>query len=83
MRDAGILEGDLLAVRQSSEARNGQVVVARVDGGVTVKRLMRRGNVIELLPENPEFEPIVVDARSPDFALEGIGVGLVRNGQSL
>jgi repressor LexA len=83
MRDAGILEGDLLAVRQASEARNGQVVVARIDGGVTVKRFRRRGNVIELLPENPDFEPIMVDARSPDFALEGIGVGLVRSGKSL
>ena len=83
MRDAGILEGDLLAVRQASEARNGQIVVARVDGGVTVKRWRRRGHTIELLPENPEFEPIVVDARTGDFALEGIGVGLVRSGRSL
>jgi repressor LexA len=83
MRDAGILDGDLLAVRQASEARNGQIVVARVDGGVTVKRLRRRGHTIELLPENPDFEPIVVDARSDDFALEGIGVGLVRSGKSL
>ena len=83
MRDAGILDGDLLAVRQASEARNGQIVVARVDGGVTVKRLRRRGHVIELLPENPDFQPIVVDARTDDFALEGIGVGLVRSGKSL
>jgi repressor LexA len=83
MRDAGILEGDLLAVRQASEARNGQIVVARLDGGVTVKRFRRRNNVIELLPENPEFAPIVIDARSGDFALEGIGVGLVRSGKSL
>jgi repressor LexA len=83
MRDAGILDGDLLAVRQASEARNGQVVVARIEGGVTVKRFRRRGNVIDLLPENPDFEPITVDARSTDFALEGIGVGLVRSGKSL
>jgi repressor LexA len=83
MRDAGILEGDLLAVRQATEARNGQIVVARIDGGVTVKRFRRRGSVIELLPENPDFEPIVVDSRSADFALEGIGVGLVRSGKSL
>lgn len=83
MRDAGILDGDLLAVRQASEARNGQIVVARVDGGVTVKRLRRRGHTIELLPENPDFQPIVVDARTDDFALEGIGVGLVRSGKSL
>jgi len=83
MRDAGILDGDLLAVRQTNEARNGQIVVARVDGGVTVKRLRRRGSTIELLPENPDFQPIVVDARTDDFALEGIGVGLVRSGTSL
>jgi repressor LexA len=83
MRDAGILEGDLLAVRQATEARNGQIVVARVDGGVTVKRFRRRGSVIELLAENPDFEPIVVDARSGDFALEGIGVGLIRSGKAL
>jgi repressor LexA len=81
MRDAGILEGDLLAVRQSAEARNGQIVVARIDGDVTVKRFRRRGSLVELLPENPDFDPIVVDARSGgDFALEGIGIGLVRNG---
>jgi repressor LexA len=83
MRDAGILEGDLLAVRQSNEARNGQIVVARVDGGVTVKRLHRQGQTIELLPENPEFQPIIVDARTADFAIEGIGVGLVRTDPSL
>jgi len=83
MRDAGILEGDLLAVRQAVEARNGQIVVARVDGGVTVKRFRRRGSTIELLPENPDFQPIIVDARSSDFALEGVGVGLVRTTKSL
>jgi repressor LexA len=83
MRDAGILEGDLLAVRQATEARNGQIVVARVDGGVTVKRFRRRGSVIELLAENPDFEPIIVDSRSGDFALEGIGVGLIRSGKAL
>ena len=83
MRDAGILEGDLLAVRQATEARNGQIVVARIDGDVTVKRFRRRGHTIELLPENPDFEPIVVDDRTSDFALEGIGVGLVRSGKSL
>jgi repressor LexA len=78
MRDAGILDGDLLAVRQASEARNGQIVVARVDGGVTVKRLRRRGHVIELLPENPDFQTIVVPPDA-DFELEGIAVGLIRN----
>lgn len=83
MRDAGILEGDLLAVRQTTEARNGQIVVARVEGGVTVKRLRQLGRTIELLPENPDFQPIIVDARTSDFAIEGIGVGLVRTGTSL
>jgi repressor LexA len=83
MRDAGILDGDLLAVRRAHEARNGQIVVARVGDEVTVKRLRRRGSTIELLPENPDYAPIVVDARSGDFALEGIGVGLLRSGKSL
>jgi repressor LexA len=85
MRDAGILDGDLLAVKQASEARNGQIVVARLGNDVTVKRFRRhpaRG-VIELLPENPDFQPIVVDAHSEDFALEGIGVGLIRKTASL
>ncbi|WP_278485120.1 transcriptional repressor LexA [Achromobacter insolitus] len=77
MRDAGILEGDLLAVRKASEARNGQIVVARLGDDVTVKRLQRQNGHIELLPENPDFEPIVVEA-GQDFALEGIAVGLIR-----
>ncbi len=83
MRDAGILDGDLLAVKRTQEARNGQIVVARVGDDVTVKRLRRRGHSIELLPENPDYQPIVVDARSDDFALEGIGVGLLRGGKAL
>ena len=83
MRDAGILDGDLLAVHRASEARNGQVVVARLHDEVTVKRLHRRGSIIELLPENPDFQPIVVDTRRELFALEGIGVGVIRAGQAL
>ncbi len=83
MRDAGILDGDLLAVHRASEARNGQVVVARLHDEVTVKRLRRRGAIVELLPENPDFEPIVVDTRREIFALEGIGVGVIRAGQAL
>lgn len=83
MRDAGILDGDLLAVKRADDARNGQVVVARVGSDVTVKRLRRRGHTIELLPENPDFEPIVLDSRATEFALEGIGVGLIRHGRSL
>lgn len=83
MRDAGILDGDLLAVKRAQEARSGQIVVARVGQDVTVKRLRRRGHTIELLPENPDFQPIVIDARDEEFALEGIGVGLVRGGKAL
>jgi repressor LexA len=83
MRDAGILEGDLLAVHRSSEARTGQVVVARVNDEVTVKRLKRRGHQIQLLPENPDFAPIEVDARKDQLVIEGIGVGIVRTGRSL
>jgi repressor LexA len=80
MRDAGILDGDLLAVQKTSEAKNGQIVVARLGDEVTVKRLHRaRGGGIELLPENPDFEPIVVEPGREDFALEGVAVGLIRN----
>ena len=83
MRDAGILEGDLLAVHKTAEARSGQVVVARLGDEVTVKRLRRRGNTVELLPENPDFEPIEVDARSEPLAIEGVAVGIIRNPKSL
>ncbi|HXR59628.1 MAG TPA: transcriptional repressor LexA [Burkholderiales bacterium] len=79
MRDAGILEGDLLAVHRTQDARSGQIVVARLGDEVTVKRLRRRGNSLQLLPENPEFEPIEVDARSGEFAIEGLGVGVIRS----
>lgn len=78
MRDAGILDGDLLAVKKASEARNGQIVVARLGDEVTVKRLMRSGSGIQLLPENPEFSPIIVSSQD-EFSLEGIAVGLIRN----
>lgn len=77
MRDAGILDGDLLAVQQAREARSGQVVVARLGDEVTVKRLRQSGRTIELLPENPEFEPILVRPED-EFAVEGIAVGLIR-----
>ncbi|WP_119154224.1 transcriptional repressor LexA [Caldimonas tepidiphila] len=77
MRDAGILDGDLLAVQQGREARSGQIVVARLGDEVTVKRLRRSGRVVELLPENPDFEPIVVQP-GDDFTVEGIAVGLIR-----
>ena len=80
MRDAGILEGDLLAVHKTGEARSGQIVVARLSDEVTVKRLRRRGSVVQLEPENPEFEPIEVDLRSESLTIEGIAVGVIRNG---
>jgi repressor LexA len=77
MRDAGILDGDLLAVKKSADARNGQIVVARLGDDVTVKRLSRSGSHITLLPENPDFSPIHITA-ADDFSLEGIAVGLIR-----
>lgn len=83
MQDAGILDGDLLAVHRTHEARNGQIVVARLAGTggdeVTVKRYRRRGREITLLPENSAFAPIVIDPRTTSFTVEGIGVGLVRS----
>ena len=83
MRDAGIIEGDLLAVHRTQEARTGQVVVARVGDDVTVKRFRRRGNTVQLEPENPDFEVIEIDAKSETLAIEGIAVGVIRNGRSL
>lgn len=77
MRDAGILDGDLLAVKKSPEAINGQIVVARIGEEVTVKRFLRQGRKISLLPENPSYDPIVVTPEQ-DFALEGLAVGLIR-----
>ncbi len=78
MQGAGILDGDLLAVHKTKEAREGQIVVARLGDEVTVKRLHRTRHGIELLPENPDFQPIVVGADDA-FELEGIAVGLIRN----
>jgi repressor LexA len=83
MKDAGILDGDLLAVHRSSEASAGQVVVARLDDEVTVKRFRKRGHIVELLPENPDFEPIVIDLRRRELVIEGIGVGVIRHGKAL
>lgn len=82
MRDAGILDGDLLAVHRSPDAREGQIVVARIDDEVTVKRLHRTRDkhLVELLPENPDFDTIRVDLREREFSLEGISVGVLRLG---
>lgn len=79
MRDAGILDGDLLAVKKIDAARNGQIIVARLGDDVTVKRYQKTGSVIELLPENPDFKPIRVSPDQEDFALEGLAVGLLRS----
>jgi repressor LexA len=78
MRDAGIMDGDLLAVQKAKEAKNGQIVVARLGDDVTVKRFKRTRTGIELLPENPDFEPIVVSP-GDEFEIEGLAVGLIRN----
>jgi len=83
MRDAGILDGDLLAVHRAAEARSGQIVVARLGDEVTVKRLRRRGNLVDLEAANPDFATIEVDPRTDRFAIEGLAVGLVRNGKPL
>jgi repressor LexA len=83
MRDAGILENDLLAVHRVHDARSGQIVVARLADEVTVKRLRRRGYAVQLLPENPDFEPIELDLRRDALAIEGIAVGVIRSGKNL
>ncbi|HEY5805664.1 MAG TPA: transcriptional repressor LexA [Lysobacter sp.] len=79
MVDDGILDGDLVGVHRSNEARDGQVVVARVDGEITIKRLQRGDDGIRLLPRNPAHSPIVVGP-GQDFAIEGIFCGLIRQG---
>ena len=80
MKDIGILDGDLLAVHSTKDVRNGQVVVARIEDEVTVKRLERKGSIIYLHAENEEFAPIVVDlTQCPHFEIEGIAVGIIRN----
>ena len=78
MQGAGILDGDLLAVHRVPEAHNGQIVVARMDDEVTVKRFRRRGHHVQLVPENDDFEPIEIDLRRQNLAIEGLGVGVIR-----
>jgi repressor LexA len=78
MRDVGILDGDLLAVQSGKDAKNGQIVVARLGDDVTVKRFMRRDHQIELHAENPDYKTIVVQPGEP-FEIEGLAVGLIRN----
>jgi len=80
MIEVGILDGDLLAVHSTPVANNGDIVVARIEEDVTVKRLHKTGqkHLIELLPENTDYEPIKVDSREQSFAIEGISVGILR-----
>ena len=80
MKDVGIMDGDLLAVHKADTAENGQIIVARIEDEVTVKRLKktRKRHEILLLPENEELEPILVDLKEQDFSIEGLGVGVIR-----
>ncbi|PCH94904.1 MAG: repressor LexA [Gammaproteobacteria bacterium] len=80
MKDIGILDGDLLAVHQTTDVQNGQVIVARVENDVTVKRFKRDGNIVYLHAENEDFAPIKVDLTCQEFNIEGLAVGVIRNG---
>ena len=83
MKNAGILDGDLVAVHRTPEVRSRQIVVARLDDEVTVKRYRQHGSLVSLLPENDEFEPIEVDLREQSLVIEGVVVGVIRDGLSL
>ena len=83
MKDAGILDGDLVAVHRTPEVRSRQIIVARIDDEVTVKRYRQNGPLVSLLPENDEFEPIEVDLREQTLVIEGVVVGVIRDGLSL
>ena len=83
MKDAGILDGDLVAVHRTPEVRSRQIIVARLDDEVTVKRYRQNGSLVSLLPENDEFEPIEVDLREQALVIEGVVVGVIRDGLPL
>jgi repressor LexA len=83
MKDAGILDGDLVAVHRTPEVRSRQIIVARLDDEVTVKRYRQTGSLVSLLPENDEFEPIEVDLREQALVIEGVVVGVIRDGLPL
>ena len=83
MKNAGILDGDLVAVHRTPEVRSRQIVVARLDDEVTVKRYRQNGSVVELLPENEEFETIHVDLAEQSMVIEGVVVGVIRDGMPL
>jgi repressor LexA len=78
MKDAGILDGDLVAVHRTAEVRNRQIVVARLENEVTVKRYRQQGSIAWLMPENPDFDPIRVDLQKEPLLIEGVVVGVVR-----
>lgn len=79
MKNIGIMDGDLLAVHKTQDVRNGQVVIARLEDEVTVKRFQRKGSKVSLLPENEELSPIEVDLRHQELIIEGLAVGVIRN----
>ena len=83
MKDAGILDGDLVAVHRTPEVRSRQIIVARLDDEVTVKRYRQKGSIVSLLPENEDFEPIVVDLKERALVIEGVVVGVIRDGLPL
>jgi len=83
MRDAGILDGDLLAVHRAETASNGRIIVARVDDEVTVKRYRQQGHRVQLIAGNPDYPDIEIDLRSRAFAIEGLAVGVLRHGAPL
>ena len=83
MKGAGILDGDLVAVHRTPEVRNRQIIVARVGDEVTVKRYRQDGSTVWLLPENEEFEPIQVDLSTQSMVIEGVVVGVIRDGLPL
>ena len=83
MKNAGILDGDLVAVHRTPEVRSRQIIVARLDDEVTVKRYRQTGSLVSLLPENEDFEPIEVDLKHQSLVIEGVVVGVVRNGLAL
>ncbi len=83
MKNAGILDGDLVAVHRTPEVRSRQIIVARVDDEVTVKRYRQNGTIVTLLPENDDFEPIEIDLKEQELVIEGVVVGVIRDGLSL
>ena len=81
MKDADILDRDLLAVHQTTQAHNGQIIVARLGEEATVKRYRREGDLVRLEPANDAFQPIDIDLQAQDFSIEGLAVGVIRSGQ--